>query len=204
MLKKIIEEFNLKESDILNVYRYGSKVYKSDNETSDQDFIIIFKNGTVKDEFAVTRGDISVHMYQHSSFQDLVTRHKITALEMCFLPKQFVLKEDKPFNCKIDLQKLRSTISEKASHSFVKAKKKIIVEKDRDLYISKKSLFHSLRIIEFGIQMAKHNRITDYSAANDIWIDIYTDPSTDWEHYHEKFKPIFNSKMSDFRELAPK
>lgn len=204
MLERIISEFNLNADDLLNGYCYGSRVYGTANEGSDYDYILIFKDGTVKDEFAVTRGDLSLHMYQHSSFQDLINRHKIFALECVFLPKDQILQNKMPFQIKIDLKKLRSAISEKASHSFVKAKKKIVVDKDHDLYIAKKSLFHSLRIIDFGTQMALHGKIVDYQSTNSYWEDIYTDPNEDWEYYHEKYKPIFNSKMSSFREVAPK
>jgi hypothetical protein len=58
----------------------------------------------------------------------------------------------------------------KAGNSFAKAGKKLDVEKEH--YKGKKSLFHSLRILMFGIQIAKAGRITNYGEANDLWKEI--------------------------------
>jgi hypothetical protein len=200
----IIKTFGLNASNVLTIFPYGSQVYKTANEKSDHDFIVVFKDGTVSDEFAITRDNLSIHSYNDSSFQDLLTRHKIAALECYFLPSEYLLLENKKYKFSLHIDMLRSTISEKSSHSFVKAKKKFEVEKDRDIYIAKKSLFHSLRIIDFGTQIAVHKRIIDYTSSNHLWEDIYTDPNEGWVSYKEKYQPIFNSMMTEFRKVAPK
>ena len=46
------------------------------------------------------------------------------------------------------------------------------IKKDKNIYIAKKSLFHSFRIIDFGTQIAKNGRITDYGSTNHIWFEI--------------------------------
>lgn len=90
----------------------------------------------------------------------------------------------------------------KASHSFVKAKKKI--EKEKDYYIGWKSLFHSLRILTFGTQIAQMGKIENYGAANHIWFDILKDPHYEWAYYEDKYKPIYNDLATTFRKVAPK
>jgi predicted nucleotidyltransferase len=200
----IIKTFGLQEPNVLTIFPYGSQVYKTANEQSDHDFIVIFKDGTVEDEFAITRDKLSIHSYNDSSFQDLLNRHKISAMECYFLPTESLLLERKKFKFDLHIDKLRSAISEKSSHSWVKAKKKFEVEKDRNVYIAKKSLFHSLRIIDFGKQIAVSKKITDYTCSNYYWEEIYTNPSERWESYKEQYQGIYNSKMSDFRKLAPK
>lgn len=200
----IIKTFDLQRSNVLTIFPYGSRVYKTANEKSDYDFIVIFKNDTVKDEFAITKNNLSIHCYNESSFQDLLDRHKISALECYFLPNELILLQDKKFNFSLHIDKLRLSISEKSSHSFVKAKKKFEVEKDRDIYLAKKSLFHSLRIIDFGTQIASKKKIVDYTSSNHLWEDIFTDPNESWDPYKEKYQPIFNSLMTGFRKLAPK
>lgn len=202
-VEEIKNTFNLSDN-VINIYSYGSQVYGTANELSDHDFFIVCQNGTVKDEFAVTKNNISCHFYNDNTFQDLLDRHKISAMECFFLPEEIILLNNKKFKFKVDLEKLRPAISEKASHSWVKAKKKFEVEKDRNVYIAKKSLFHSLRIIDFGSQIAKLGKIDNYSSSNYLWEDIYTDPNETWEPYKEKYQEIFNIKMTEFRKLAPK
>ena len=200
----IIKTFGLNRSDVLTIFPYGSQVYKTASEQSDHDFIVVFKDGTVEDEFANTQNKLSIHSYNHSTFQDHLDKHKISALECYFLPAEFVLFQSKKFNFSLHIETLRSSISEKASHSFVKAKKKFEIEQDRNVYIAKKSLFHSLRIINFGIQIASNKKIIDYTSSNPLWEDIYTDPNESWSPYKEKYQPLFNSMMTEFRKLAPK
>lgn len=200
----IIKTFDLKESNVLTIFPYGSQVYKTAHEWSDHDFIVIFRDGTVEDEFAITRSNLSIHSYNESSFQELLTKHKISAMECYFLPAESLLLEHKKFKFDLHIDKLRSAISEKSSHSWVKSKKKFEVEKDRNVYIAKKSLFHSLRIIDFGIQIAANKKIVDYAASNNYWEDIYTNPSEQWETYKKQYQEVYNAKMSEFRKLAPK
>lgn len=200
----ILQAFHLSDTDIISIFPYGSRVYGTNSEKSDYDFIII-SNKSVK-EFALSSNDnkINVHLYSVSDFQEQLNNHKISAMECFFLPKDKLLKSSNLFKFKLNKNLLRSVISEKASHSWVKAKKKLEVEKDKDVYIAKKSLFHSLRIIDFGTQIAKDGKIIDYSSSNNIWDEIKDDGIDDWDFYKEKYQDIFNSRMTEFRKLAPK
>lgn len=76
---------------------------------------------------------------------------------------------------------------------------------NEDTYIGFKSLFHSLRIINFGIQLCKNNEI-DFESQKELWNEIYEEYiyKKDWEYLKNKYKPIYNSLMSEFRLLAPK
>jgi hypothetical protein len=98
----------------------------------------------------------------------------------------------------IDYDKIREEFSRIASNSWVKCKKKLIIEKDYNPYIAKKSLFHSLRILMFGIQIMKLGKIVDFSEANIYYKDIMDSPN-DWEYLKEKYQPIYNKLKSEFR-----
>lgn len=80
----------------------------------------------------------------------------------------------------------------------------MIVEKDYDLYRGQKSLFHCIRVMLFGIQIAKYGKITDYTEANKYWGMIQTLGECGWDKYKEVFKPIINSIHSEFVALCPK
>lgn len=205
MYNFILKDFDLLDEQVLNVYPYGSRVYNTHSVDSDFDFIVVCKNGTLdRDSLDSSWRSLNATIYSLHSFIDKVQQHKISALECVSLPTDKLLKYTTPIPFKVNLLKLRESISEKSSHSWVKAKKKFEVVQDRNVYIAKKSLFHSLRIIDFGIQLATHDKITDFTSSNYLWEEIYTDPIEEWAHYKEKYQAFFNSQMTEFRKLAPK
>ena len=137
----------------------------------------------------------------------MVTEHHIVALEMFWLPSDLIIKGDvkryEPY-FKLDKWKLRQVVSSIASNAFAKAHKKMTVEKDYDLYRGQKSLFHSIRVMVFGIQIAKFGKIVDYQEANQYWTMIYAMKDSPWEVYKETFKPIINQIRSELVVLCPK
>lgn len=204
----IREVCNLDYSEIAAVFMYGSQVYGTYRADSDFDFIVINRCGRNDEEIfrkhiAYDKYDINVHLYTIERFQEMIAEHQVHALECLFLPENYVPYKspylDLPFH--LDKAKLRHEFSSKASNSFVKAKKKLILDEE-DNYIGLKSMFHSLRIINYGCQLAMHGRIIDYGCINHLWEDIKTYQT--WEELNKKYKPIYNEMMSEFRLLAPK
>lgn len=181
------------------VVPYGSRVYGTHKEDSDYDYMAIVKDGEAETGSEYRHHDINIHIYTRSDYQSQLNDHKIHTLEGYFLPDGIVAGM---FKFKLDPVKLRHELSEKASNSFVKAKKKI--EKEKDYYIGWKSLFHSLRILTFGIQMGGEGKISDYSAANHYWFEILGVQQYNWAYFKEKYQPEYNRLASEFRKLAPK
>jgi hypothetical protein len=72
-----------------------------------------------------------------------------------------------------------------------------------DYYIGVKSLFHSLRILMFGIQIANTGKIFDFSVANSIYYKIMSKDWT-WEELDLEFRPLRNSILSEFRTVTKK
>jgi predicted nucleotidyltransferase len=195
-LKKIVlnllkQKYNLVEADI-EIYLFGSRVYGTFSERSDSDYIVITDKDINNQE--IKHDLVNIHIYNRQHFQKMLFEHKIIALEIFFL-------YNTSFDFDLDKSLLRKEISGKASNSFVKCKKKLLVE--NDYYIGLKSLFHSLRIIDFGIQIADKGRIYDFSSCNDIWNDLNSRFWT-WNELNEIYKPVFNSKMTEFRKVCPK
>jgi len=105
-------------------------------------------------------------------------------------------------------QKVRHSISQKCSNSFVKAKKKLTVEKDYDRYSSMKSLYHSIRMSVFAYHYAKDGIIKPSVCSN-----LYKEITEDYENHSDeevlelintKYKGIYNEKMRLFRLFYPK
>jgi hypothetical protein len=129
-------------------------------------------------------------------------------LECIFLPNKFKIKEIIKFPFVLDKEKLRRSVSTITSNSYVKGKKKLIIQGDYDKYLAIKSIFHSIRIIDFGIQIATENRITNYKSCNWIMHDLLKISENKesvelWDIINRKYHEIFRNKSSDFKKLCP-
>lgn len=222
--KKVTPNFiaNKFEIEVFGMFSYGSVVY-CNKIPDDFDYIIISDKKIEQTVFQLDNFDIQLTFYTVEEFQNMINDQEITALECYFLSKI----ENKPRFVKIftsdvvesifssyqlDKLKLRSSISKKSSNSYVKAKKKVLVEEHLELSVSLKSLWHSIRMVEFAILICK-NELNDFTVCNDLYQDIYKDytlflqiqdPNDFWNHIHKKYKPIHNLVLSNFRATAPK
>ena len=57
----------------------------------------------------------------------------------------------------------------------------------RNLESSAKNVFHALRILDFGIQIKNHKKITNFSSANDKHREIYSRKNFDPYDYYNIF-----------------
>lgn len=197
----------------LAMWSYGSTVY-GNKVASDHDIVIVIKHnpalGSFNAKFTVENYDIQV--YCEKTFMELVNDHDVMALECLSIPLKSTHVYDVYFfdrlsRFELNLAKLRASFSKVSSNSYVKAKKKIIVEQDYNLESSIKSLWHSMRILQFGCQLASTGKISNFAGSNDLYpkiIQSYIDSGVNWEVIHEKWKPIYNDLSSDFKLLAPK
>lgn len=190
------------QNNILNKYPYGSRVYRSHTDTSDKDLIII------SDKYYDSQ-DIDIKIYTVTDFQSALDNHEISALECYFLPFEMVYKKDHDFTFTLNKMKLRKSISTIASNSFVKGKKKLTILGDYDKELAIKSIFHALRILDFGIQIANNGKIVNYSSSNWILTDLKEmtlnlENNSAWEVVEHKYKKIFNDRASEVKMLCPK
>lgn len=198
-IETIIEKSRLHPSRIFNIYLFGSIVYGTSDKNSDYDVIMIANNSVESTE--IRNGLFNIHIYTPDKFTADLEWHRINNLECIYAPEFAKLKETIKFdNFKIDLKKLRHSISHTNSNSWVKCKKKIEIG---EYYIGVKSLFHSMRIAMFGIQIAKFGKINDFTCANFIWNKIKTKRWT-WIELDNEFRLLNNSLLTDFRKLAEK
>lgn len=210
----------------------GSVVYNTLTMNSDRDILVVvpdkYKPITEKGEnniveYTVPNPDAAhdddYQFICESDFQKQIDNCTVLALETVFTPIEHVLTADyerQTFDVPIykwntfkmfdfDKWKVRQQFSGTASNSWAKAHKKMTVEKDLDMYRGQKSLFHSLRILMFAIQICTFGYIANYKEARDLWYEIY-DPSgkTTWEEYKAKYKPLYNKLRSHLAVLAPK
>ena len=149
------------------------------------------------------------HVFTVSQFQSLLDNMDIQMLECYFLSDNFKLKEKHKFTLSINKFKLRTSISTITSNSWVKGKKKLIVMEDYDLRLALKSIFHSFRILDYGIQIASEGEIIQYDSMNYVLNDLWKlskdyNYSELWQKINTKYNPLFKQMSSRFKELCPK
>lgn len=93
----------LDNDNVVCIYRFGSHVYGTNNEFSDEDFVVILN------EYHESKSD-NIHHFSVVQFQDLINRHDILALECLFLSTVLILKQDHKFSFFLDKSKLRISI----------------------------------------------------------------------------------------------
>jgi len=203
MIKELINDDNC-----INLYSFGSHVYKTNHENSDYDYIAIVKE-LPKFGSLYNKDNITIHFLTENNFMSYLSENEIQALEVSFLSKEFILKETKKYPVIINKTKLRNSISTIVSNSYVKGKKKLIIQGDYDKVLAIKSVFHSLRISDFGKQIALDNKITDYSSMNWLLSDLWkiTENKEGWDAWNiidNKYRSVYNKKSSEFKALCPK
>ena len=187
------ETRNTIDEEVIKAYTYGSRVYNCATDKSDWDYIILVESDNENLKYSVEKDMFNFTVYSEQNFIKEIKNHNISVLECIFQNDTYLQ------HFKLDSEKLRRAISSVASNSYVKCKKKI---RDGEVYIGKKSLFHSLRILMFGIQIAKYGKIVDYKEANNYHKEIFS-MGDDWSELDKKFKPIYNALKSEFKRLAP-
>lgn len=200
-------------ANIVALFSYGSSVYGTSDENSDKDYICVIKEDKdgLTNNSQINFEDGDINFYSEDYFKELLVNHEISAIE-CVFETLFVFNPDKQkelrqfFKDNFNLPKLRESISSKASNSWVKGKKKILIEKDYNWRTAIKSIFHSIRILNYGFQLA----ITDgdifaFGMVNDIWDRLkQIKEGTDYSELKKEFQPIYNHWHSKFVQYAPK
>ncbi|TXG83344.1 MAG: hypothetical protein E6R13_04015 [Spirochaetes bacterium] len=190
----------------LYIVPFGSGVYGTNDSFSDLDFYVINNDTTLVDAVKEKNSNIEYKFIKVDDFQNALNNQDIQAIEVYFcsnyLAKGNIHNLQRQFTYTVDKQKIRRVFSQKSSNSWVKCKKKLTVEIGQER-IALKSLFHSFRILYFGIQLCTHGKIIDYTEANFIYDEI-KNIGGDWEKLESYFKPLYNSLSTEFKKVAPK
>lgn len=192
----IIKKSGLHPLRVKNIYLFGSQIYKTASENSDYDILIIANTPYQEKEIVID--NCNMHILTLDRFLEGLRQFNIRNIECLFSP--YILQEDIKITLELKIPGLRHSVSHICSNSWVKCKKKLEIG---EYYIGIKSLFHSLRIAMFAIQIIETNTIYNWACANYIWEDLSSKIWT-WEELHIKYKPLRNKLMTDFRKITAK
>ena len=163
--KHILKELNV-EGDVLAIFPYGSRVYGTASEDSDYDYIIVMKgamldNGAFRNN-AISNDDYTIQgvVYSRGGFIDAINKYEIGALECLSLPEDKIILKKWPFKVtKWNNREMIKAIISKASNSLHYSK---MASKNDDNERAIKSMYHALRILNFGLQLKEHKKIVDF------------------------------------------
>ena len=188
--KEICIALNIDYNNIVNIYSYGSHVYDTATEKSDYDYIIVFKqsllpSGAFKDN-AISSSDRKIQgvCYSRCGFIDAINNYQIAALECLFLPDDKIVQKKMEFKMQYFRPKdIAKKIISTASSSWHNAQ---LAYNDNDEEYAKKNVYHAIRILEFGIQILKHQRIINYNTMH-IKTIVYNDTNFKPNNYNDLF-----------------
>lgn len=181
----IIKISGLDDYKIRNIYIYGSRVYGTHTINSDYDAVVIACSMYVNHE--INDGTYNIHITTPDSFQEQLENHDIHCLECIYAPQeaQIITKINYLNNFQLDIGQLKKMILSQSAWAWSKAEKRI--EKG-NIIGGAKSLFHSLRILNFGLQIIKYEKIADFQQANHFWNEIKNFNGLEWQDYQNKWR----------------
>jgi len=198
---EIIVASKVHPARVSNIYLYGSRVYGTNDIDSDYDILLIGSSLLESQELyiATPAHKYNIHIHVPSRFEDDLRKHDIHALECIWAPEyaQIQVKRDYASEFKLDRMLMKKRLFGQSHDSWVKACHKI---KETDMYRGAKGIYHSLRILMFGIQIAKHGKIVDFTEGNSLYNEIMSADEYTWDYYKNKYLPIKKDLENKLRE----
>lgn len=175
--EEICHMLDIDETKVLNIYPYGSRVYGCYNNFSDYDYIIIYKSsllpsGSFKDNAITSKnGLMQATCYSRGGFIDAINNYQMPALEAIFLPEEMIVK--KTFDFKLNKFEEKQFIKKVISLSSSSWRNSTLAFQNDNQFYTAKNIYHSLRILNFGLQIKKNKKIINYSSMNETKKEIY-------------------------------
>jgi hypothetical protein len=189
-----------------SIFKFGSFTYGTQRKGSDHDYILVLADGEPYPDYGslIDEGNITIHIFTKVDFDAAVDAHDVRAIECIYLDSD---RNYGPID--IDLGKLRKSFSTVANGAWVKGNKKLTVSADYDKVLAIKSIFHAIRIFDFGIQIIRHGDIVEPARYKWLLEELYIladkhERNELWEVIHARYHTLFKDKYSEFKSLAPK
>jgi len=185
-LQEIKDIVGLPDWKIINVYLYGSRVYGTCHRDSDFDFLVVARS--LDREREIRSGRYNIHVHTPDKFEDDLMSYRMVNMECIYAPSFARFQECTDFFrvFKINPFVFKKAIFKQSHDAWLKASIKF---REMDIDRATKSLFHSLRILAFGIYIFEEDDILDFSLANSYWDEISKIEEFKWNIFKEKFLP---------------
>jgi predicted nucleotidyltransferase len=197
----IISESNVHPLKVRNIYLYGSRIYGTASPDSDWDIICVTAALLEHEEKRVKVGNdlLNIHLITPDKFQRGLDNHDIMNLECYFSPEWARLQEKLVLKFELNKKKLAKNIISQSFVSWQGGKHKI---NNGDIYRGLKSIFHSLKMLLFAIQIAEHGKIINFSEANYLHHEIHDCDEFEYGYFVEKYMPFKMDLEDKLKELT--
>lgn len=135
-----------------------------------------------------------IYIKVSTRFRDSVMDCDMVALECMYAPENARLKEDYAYMYSlwnnVRTPMIKKGIDLQSRHMWSQARHFI---EGMDLYRGKRTLWHSLKALMFGIQICENGSIKDFTEANRYWYEIEqmdADGDLNWEAVKSNFFPL--------------
>lgn len=198
---EIIEKSNIHPLKTRNIYIYGSRIYGTNRVDSDYDIILIGTALIEHNEIQTQIGNyhLNIHVITPDKFKRDLENHDIMNLECFFSPEWARFQEKESLKFVLNKKKLAKNIIAQSFNSWRGGKHKL---NEGDIYHALKSIFHSLKMLIFAIQIMEHGKIVDFTAANYLHKEINECDETEWEYFREKYLSFKIELENKLKELS--
>lgn len=197
-------KYLLDNQEVLFLYQFGSSVY-GNHSPEDTDYIVVTTNDFIipkeyrkykyqirraKDKFLLHNlkfeGSDFV-FYKLWEWMDMGVVNAIENYECASLSRKFILKEFVKIPITFDPLLLRQEVLNTYAGSISRA---MMLHHKGDTYGERKSLWHALRVIIFGLQILENKRIINYKAANKYYDSVMSGKNMNsvLQEYLDEFK----------------
>eukprot|EP01080_Neovahlkampfia_damariscottae_P010842 gene10842-3462_t len=200
----------LKETKLLNVYLFGSRLFGTATEKSDFDFLVVCDDydGNFILNSKENETPVDLNIISSKKFKEKILNYSYHELITIWFPKEYVYLEKYPaidlIENQIEISQLRTTLSLQAKQVWERAKEKF--KESKDFQKGRKGIIHSLRIFEFGSQIAVNGYISNFCVLEDefnLMFGKYKDEE-DWDKINSIFRKMYLHKHEEFKKNAPK
>jgi hypothetical protein len=173
--------------------------------------------------------DAQVWIYNVETFRKLLTTNTIFAVECIFLPEKLKWIEKTKFSDEFQVDNnllQQSVLNHSRSHLFMAEKlfptenndmetRDVIDRMSKDpiwnhalipekynFYKTKKLIWHSIRLLYFGIDIKRFSQLTDYTKANYLYEDLLAVESHRWIDFRNRYISIYNELTNEFINLT--
>jgi len=197
--EEIIAVAGVEPRKIRNIYIFGSRVYGLHTVNSDYDAIVTATSMYVNHE--IFEGDYNIHITTPDSFEDKLRQHDVHCLECIFAPDEARIHITTNYRdaFRLNKMKLKKMLLTQSAAAWAKSRRRI---EQGNIMGGAKSIFHSLRILKFGVQILEHGRIIDFEAANKLWYKIEGFDEFEWIEYKGQFNQIRTQYMKEFKKFG--
>ncbi len=187
--EQIISQAGIHPLKTRNIYLYGSRIYGTHREESDYDVILIGAALIEHNEISakIDNAILNIHIITPDKFKRDLESHNIMNLECYFSPEWARIQEKESLKFVLNKKKLAKNIIAQSFNSWQGGKFKL---NEGDIYRGLKSIFHSIKMLIFAIQIMEHGKIVDFTAANYLHKEINDCDEIEWEYFREKYLPF--------------